>query len=134
MTTSFPLALRVSPLAVALGFGALGPAAAQPTAAPIRLAMSALGDLTPYRVIASDTLAIVEKGDIPAARARIKDLETAWDKAEATLKPKDGATWTAIDGMIDEALTDLRTPAPKPAACAASLKALIAKMDAVAKA
>jgi len=104
------------------------------TAAPVRLTASALGDLTPYRRIASDTLGLVDKGGVAAARARVKDLETAWDKAEATLKPKDKATWTELDAMIDAALTDLRTPNPAPAVCAASLKALIAKMDAVDKA
>lgn len=128
--TSFPsIALGASALAFALVFCALVPASAQPPGAPIHLALSALGDLTPYRTIASDTLALVDKGDIPAARARAKDLETAWDKAEPTLKPKDKVSWTAVDGMIDAALTDLRTPNPKPAACQASLKALMARLD-----
>ncbi len=103
-------------------------------AVQVRMVMSALGDLSPYRTIASDTLAIVGKGDIPAARTRIKDLETSWDKAEATLKPKDKATWTRLDGLIDAALADLRTPNPKPAACAASLKVLIAEFDTIDKA
>ena len=133
--TSFPsIALGTSALALALAIGALMPASAQPAGAPIYLAFSTLGDLTPYRTIASDTLALVDKGDIPAARARVKDLETAWDKAESTLKRKDKSTWTALDGMIDAALTSLRTPNPKPAACQASLKALVAKLDGLGKA
>lgn len=96
--------------------------------------MSALGDLSPYRTIAVDTLVLVDKGEIPAARLRVKDLETAWDKSEATLKPKDKAIWTSIDGLIDAALTDLRSPNPQPATCAASLKALIAKVEAIDRA
>ena len=95
----------------------------------LRLAASTIGDLQPYRAIAADPLKIVDKGDVAAARTRIKDLETSWDKAEATLKPKDPATWTMLDKMIDAALTDLRTPSPKTADCAASLRALITKMD-----
>ena len=137
MTLGFSHRLRAPALAAALGLAALSPLAAQAAgapAAPLRLAMSALGDLAPYRTIASDTLALVDKGDVPAARARIKDLETAWDKAEPTLKAKDRPTWTSLDGMIDAALTDLRTPNPKPAACATSLRALIAKMEAMDKA
>ena len=100
----------------------------------LRIAASTLGDLAPYRTIAADTLRIVDKGDVAAARTRIKDLETSWDKAEATLKPKDLAAWTMLDKMIDTALADLRTPLPKAADCAASLKALLAKMDDVGKA
>ncbi len=39
-----------------------------------------------------------------------------------------------LDKMIDTALIDLRRPLPKPADCAASLKALLAKMDDVGRA
>ena len=131
--------LNASALGAVLAIASMTPALAAPVgvapqAAPMRLALSALGDLGPFRTIASDTLALVDKGDVPAARTRVKDLETAWDKAEATLKRKDKATWTTLDGMIDAALTELRTPNPKPAACAASLKALVAQMDMVDKA
>ena len=129
-------ALRASISALALSLVPCGsdPAYAGTPAPHLRLAMSSLGDLAPFRTIASDTLIIVDKGDIPAARTRIKDLETSWDKAEASLKPKDQATWTTLDKMIDAALTDLRTPSPKVIDCAASLKALIAKMDDVDRA
>lgn len=105
------------------------PACAAGPAAPTILAASALGDLASFRAIAADTLALVDKGDIPAARARVKDLETAWDKAESTLEGRGKAIWTEVDGMIDSALTDLRVPNPKPAACQASLRALMAKLD-----
>lgn len=120
--------LAISALGAALGLAG-APASAARLEARTVLAASALGDLSPFRAIAADTLALVDKGDIPAARARVKDLETAWDKGEPTLKAKDKATWTAVDGMIDAALTDLRSPNPKPAACQASLKALVGKLD-----
>ena len=145
LSVRIPSTLRGRPLvafaiAATCGLAALAPASAAPgsaapsSRAPLRLAVSALGDLSPYRRIASDTLALVDKGDLAAARARVKDLETAWDRAEASLKAKDRATWTDLDGMIDAALTDLRTPNPTPATCATSLKALIARLDAVNKA
>lgn len=120
---------------IALGAASSPASAGDSAISPqLRIAASTLGDLAPYRTIAADTLKIVDKGDVAAARTRIKDLETSWDKAEATLKPKDPAAWTMLDKMIDTALTDLRTPLPKTADYAASLKALLAKMDDVGKA
>ena len=126
----------VSALAVlATLAAAAAPAVAAPVPAPrLVAAASALGSLAPYRTIVSDTLTIVDKGDIAGARARIKDLETLWDKDEATLKPKDKTAWTGIDKSIDNALTAIRSPSPKPADCATALKALMAKMDTVSPA
>ena len=107
---------------------------ADPLPRPFVIASSSLGDLSPYRTIAQDTLALVDKGDIAAARLRLKDLETAWDKAEPSLKPKDAKGWAALDSAIDAALTDLRTPSPKAGDCAVSLEALIGQMNAASKA
>lgn len=134
--TLHPACLTTAALALSLpvlpSFGMAAFASA--SSRPFVIALSTLGDLSPYRTIAWDTLAFVDKGDLAAARARIKELETAWDKAEPSLKPNDATAWTTLDSMIDAALTDLRTPSPKADECAKSLKALIAKMDAIGKA
>lgn len=87
----------------------------------------ALGDLTSFKKIAEDTLALVGKKQMPEAKARIKDLETAWDVAEEAVKPRNPAKWNSADKSIDKALAELRSSEPDPAACAKALKIVIAK-------
>jgi hypothetical protein len=62
------------------------------------------------------------------ATARIGDLETEWDNAEAHLKPKDKAAWTAIDGRIDTVLRQLRSTKPNPNSEKTALTALLAAL------
>jgi preprotein translocase SecF subunit len=95
----------------------------------VSTAAGSLGDLSSFRVITVDTSRLVEAGDLKAARARITDLETAWDQAEETLQPKSPADWTSVDKSIDRALSQLRSGKPDPAACATALQTLLAKLD-----
>ncbi|EJM16943.1 protein-export membrane protein SecF [Pseudomonas sp. GM18] len=92
-------------------------------------ASTSLGDLSSFRTITVDTARLVDAGDLKAAKARITDLETAWDQAEETLQPKSPASWTSLDKSIDRALSQLRSGKPDPKACADALKTLLAKLD-----
>jgi hypothetical protein len=86
-------------------------------------------DLSSFRSIAEDTLAIVNMDNLKRAKSRIKDLETAWDRAEPKLRPRSPEQWRKIDKAIDAALQQLRADSPQAAAAKEALQNLLAELD-----
>jgi uncharacterized membrane-anchored protein len=85
-------------------------------------------EVAKLRTIAADSLGMVQAGDQPAATARIKDLETAWDQDQSTLQPLDDTSWTVLDGQIDRVLKALRASNPDPATETQTLTTLLTSL------
>ena len=63
-----------------------------------------ISDLSNVRAAVADAKALVDKGDLAAARTRLKDLDKFWDGAVASSSPQTVARWRVIDRAIDRGL------------------------------
>ena len=92
-------------------------------------AAQGLGDLTALKTIIADVQAKAAAGDLAGAKTRVTDFESAWDEAEAGMRPLNPDAWTKVDGAADAALHALRSGTVDPAKVTATLAALMALLD-----
>ena len=92
-------------------------------------------NLSNFRTAVVDAKALVDKGDLAAARTRLKDLDKFWDRAVASSTPQTTARWRVIDRAIDRgldrALVALRPHWPNAAMGDKALADLVATVDQV---
>ena len=91
--------------------------------------VSKLGDLSAMSTIVTDTLKLVNAGDIKGAIKRVTEFETAWDKNAARLQKLDKKSWKLIDGASDVALSTVRYPSATPAEMKTDLASLIVALN-----
>jgi uncharacterized membrane-anchored protein len=108
--------------------GTVQPGASAGTAAPVAQQphpTTRLGDLSRFAAIATDVQARVANNDLRGGKTRVKDLEVAWDDAEAGLKPRNSGSWHQLDDEIDAVLTSLRAGTPDQSDCSTTIAALV---------
>ena len=88
-----------------------------------------LGDLSAFKKIAGDMLGMVRGGDMAGAKSRADDLETAWDKGQALMRPTNPEKWTVMDAAIDDVLKKVRSAKQNTADSGTSLESFIKVMD-----
>ncbi|MEO8901234.1 MAG: hypothetical protein ABI488_06110 [Polyangiaceae bacterium] len=89
------------------GYAARRTQLANHAAASVSLA-APLGDLSHFRLFAGDMLSAEKAGNASAAKSRADDLETAWDNAQASMRPMNPQKWTLMDSAIDDVLKKVR--------------------------
>lgn len=90
---------------------------------------ASLGDLSPMIAIVTDVQKIATTGDFTAAATRITDWETAWDNAEAGMRPINADAWGKIDHASDGALKSLRKGTPTAATVTPALAGLLTALN-----
>ncbi len=87
-------------------------------------------DMSAYKALAEAALRAVKDGNMPAALAKTKELEKAFDDGTADFKKADPALWKPIDKEMDVAITACEgTDAAKATSELTKFLAMLAKVS-----
>jgi hypothetical protein len=86
-------------------------------------------DLSRFRSLASDALRLARIGDLRAARARVEELDEAWERSAPTAKMIGPVRWRAVEAAIDRAGRELRFPRARRTDSVEALEALVRVLD-----
>ena len=87
-------------------------------------------NMTPYRVLAADTLKAFKAHDMPVAKVKAKELEVAWDTREKALEKKSPDVWGQIDKAMDVFIKPvMQDKSPDPVKVQTAYDTFIAKLQ-----
>jgi hypothetical protein len=115
--------------ATAIFAGYLAPTAMGMTEEAHAATASKLGNLAPFKAIVADVSVLLTEGDLAAAKKRVTDLESAWDGAEAGIKPRSAADWHLVDKSLDKLYSAIRDSKPDMAVSKQALSDVLATME-----
>ena len=92
-------------------------------------AKAPIGDLSKYRKLAVEVLALAKAGKLAAAKTKVKELETAWDSGQSKMESMNAKIWRTVDIEVDNVLNELRADKPQVASSVKALEDLIKIMD-----
>ncbi len=94
------------------------------------MAAAADDHMTPYRVLAADTLKAFKAHDMPTAKKTARELEVAWDTREKALEKKSPDVWGQIDKAMDAFIKPMmQDKSPDPAGAQAAYDTFLAKLQ-----
>ena len=88
-----------------------------------------LGDLSNFTSIGQDILTAVNANDWQTANTRVDDMESAWDNAQARLKPLSQNTWVQIDTDLDKVFREVRAVHPNQQTAQPALQKLLTDLS-----
>jgi hypothetical protein len=118
--------IRIAMFATVIACGAIA-SAAQP-AAP-----ADVDNMTPYRMLAADTMKAFTARDMPGAKTKAKALEVAWDTHEKALEKKSPDLWGQIDKAMDAFIKPVLGKSPDPVKVQTAYDTFIATLQLAVK-
>jgi hypothetical protein len=102
--------------------------------APVAAVAAGNDIMTPYRMLATDTLMAFKAHDLPAAKKKARELEVTWDSREKALRKKSPELWGQIDKAMDAFIKPMQDKSPDPAKVQTAYDSFMAKLQLAVKA